>query len=165
MAFNNVIFNKGRGGLGRALAGTDYISGLLIYTGATLPSGFDSSHRIKIVYSVQDAEDLGITNTSLGETKSTATYLVTTKFAANDTFALTCATIASTSPIAADATAGTVTLCSFTAVTADAVSITTSGDRIALEINNGTPTHGFTAINAAGTVTITAVAGQGIHPN
>ena len=165
MAFNNVIFNKGRGGLGRALAGTDYISGLLFYTGATLPSGFDSSHRIKTVYSVQDAEDLGITNTSLGETKSTATYAVTTKFAANDTFALTCATIASTSPIAADATAGTVTLCSFTAVTADAVSITTSGDRIALEINNGTPTHGFTAINAAGTVTITAVAGQGIFLN
>lgn len=165
MAFNNVIFNKGRGGLGRALPGTDYISGLLFYTGATLPSGFDSSNRIKIVYSVQDAEDLGITNTSLGETKSTATYEVTTKFAANDTFALTCATIASTSPIPADATAGTLTLCSFTAVTADAVSITTSGDRIALEINNGTPTHGFTAVNAAGTVTITAVAGQGIFLN
>jgi hypothetical protein len=165
MAFNNVIFNKGRGGLGRALAGTDYISGLLFYTGATLPTGFTSSDRVKIIYSVQDAEDLGITDASLGETKSTATYEVTTDFDVADTFELTCATIASTSPIPADATAGTVTLCSFTAVTADAVSITASGDRIALEINNGTLTHGFTAVNVTGTVTITAPAGQGIFLN
>lgn len=51
---NNVIFNKGQGGLGRPLAGTDYISGMLFYS-ATLPSGFNSSNRIKIVYSVEEA--------------------------------------------------------------------------------------------------------------
>ena len=61
MAFNNVTFNKGRGGLGRASAGTDYVSGLLFYTGATLPTGFTSTNRVKTIYSVQDAEGLGIT--------------------------------------------------------------------------------------------------------
>lgn len=165
MALNNVIFNKGRGGLSRPLPGTDYISGLLFYTGATLPTGFTSSDRVKVVYSVQDAEDLGITNTSLGETKSTCTDLITTKFAANDTYKITCATIASTSPIPADAAAGTITLCNFTAIAADAVSVTTSGDRIALEINALTYVHGFTASNNTGTVTITAPAGQGIFLN
>jgi len=166
MAFNNVTFNKGRGGLGRALPGTDYVSGLLFYTGATLPTGFTSNNRIKTIYSVQDAEGLGITNTSLGETKSTATYTFTTKFTAGDTFALTCATIASTSPIPADATAGTLTLASFTAVSADAVDLITSAARLALEINNGTTTHGFTAVsNGISMVTVTAVAGQGIFLN
>jgi hypothetical protein len=164
MAFNNVTFNKGRGGLGRALPGTDYVSGLLFYS-AALPSGFTSANRIKTIYSVQDAEGLGITNASLGETKSTATDLCTTKFTAGDTYTLTCATIGSTSPIPADATAGTVTLCSFTAIAADAVSTLTSVQRIAAEINLGTSVHGFTAVAAVATVTITAPAGQGVFLN
>jgi hypothetical protein len=46
---NDVIFNKGQGGLGRPLAGTDYISGLLFYT-AALPSGFTATNRIKTVF-------------------------------------------------------------------------------------------------------------------
>jgi hypothetical protein len=162
---NNIVFNKGQGGLGRPLPGTDYISGLLFYSGATLPTGFSSNDRIKVVYSVDDAVDLGITNTSLGETKSTATYLVTTKFTAGDTFKLTVATIASTSPIAVDAAAGTRTLCDFTALTADAVSTTTSATAIAAAINLGTATHGFTATSNTATVTITAEAGQGVFLN
>lgn len=161
---NNLIFNKGKGGLGTPLPGSDYISALLFYS-ATLPSGFSSGSRIKIVYSVADAVALGITNASLGETKSTATYLFTNQGAVGDTFAITCATIASTSPIPADATAGTVTLASYTQVTADVVSVTTAGDRLAAEINLGTPTHGFTASNNTGTVTITAAAGQGLFLN
>lgn len=164
MPLNDVTIVKGRGGLGIPLPGTDYVSGLLFYS-AGLPSGFSSANRIKTVFSVEDAETLGITNTSLGETKSTATYLVTTAFAVNDTFALTCATIASTSPIPADAAAGTLTLCSFTADAAAAVSTTTSATAIAAAINSGTVTHGFTATSSTATVTITAVAGQGIFLN
>lgn len=163
--FNTVLINKGQGGLGRPLDGTDFISGLLFYSGATLPSGFNSSNRVKTVFSVADAINLGITNASLGETKSTATDVVTTKFAVGDTYILTVATIASTSPINADAVAGTRTLCSFTAVTADAVSTTTSATRIAAEINLGTLTHGWTATSSTATVTITSEAGQGVFLN
>lgn len=161
---NNVIFNKGQGGLGRPLAGTDYISGMLFYS-ATLPSGFNSSNRIKIVYSVEEAEALGIVNTSADATASTATDLCTTKFTVGDTYKLTCATIDSANPTPAKSALGTVTLCSFTAVTADAVSTSTSADRIAAEINLGTPTHGFTALASTATVTITAPKNQGVFLN
>lgn len=150
---NDVVFVKGAAGLGRPLPGEDHISGYLHYS-ATLPSGFSSSDRIKQVFSVADAEALGITNTHLGETKSTATYLFTNKGAVGDTLALTVAS-----------TLGTLTLASYTQVTADVVSVTTAGDRLALEVNNGTATHGWTAINAAGTVTLTAAAGEGIYLN
>ena len=61
MALNDITINKGQGGLGRPLEGTDYVSGLLFYS-ASLPSGFDSSNRIKSIFSVAQAEDLGITN-------------------------------------------------------------------------------------------------------
>lgn len=159
-----IVINKGQGGLGRPLEGTDYISAICHYT-ASLPSGFSSNDRIKVIYSVADAVALGITNTSIGETASTATDLCTTKFTAGDTYKLTCATINSTNPIAATAAAGTVTLCDFTAVTADAASILASITRIAAEINLGTPTHGFTASANTATVTITAPAGQGIFLN
>jgi hypothetical protein len=157
MGINSITFNKGQGGLGRPLDGTDYISGLLFYTSA-LPSGFTASDRIKIVYSVADAVALGITNTSLGETKSTATYLVTNKGAANDTHVLTCA-------IVGNAGLETVTLASYTQITADAASTTTAATRLAAEINLGTATHGFTASPSTATVTITAPTGQGVFLN
>ena len=161
---NDVIFNKGQGGLGRQLAGTDYISGMLFYS-ATLPSGFNSSNRIKVIYSVEDAENLGILGTSSDATASTATDLCTTKFTVGDTYELTCAVIDSTNPTASKAAAGTVTLCNFTAVTADAVSTSTSATRIAAEINLGTPTHGFSAVANTATVTITAPKNQGVFLN
>lgn len=161
---NNVIFNKGQGGLGRPLAGTDYISGMLFYS-ATLPSGFNSSNRIKIVYSVEEAEDLGIVNTSADATASTATFAVSNKGAAGDTHILTCATIDSVNPTPAKSALGTVTLCSYTQVTADVTSTSTAADRLAAEINLGTPTHGFTAVANTATVTITAPKNQGIFLN
>lgn len=150
---NDVVFVKGAGGLGRPLAGTDFISGYLHYS-ATLPSGFSSSDRIKQVFSVADAEALGITDTHLGETKSTATYVVTNKGAIGDTLALTVAS-----------TLGTLTLASYTQVTADVVSTTTAATRLAAEINLGTATHGFTATSSTATVTITAAGGEGIYLN
>ena len=161
---NDVIFNKGQGGLGRPLLGTDYVSAMLFYS-ASLPSGFGSSDRIKVVYSLEEAVALGITNTSVDGTASTATYEVTDKGAAGDTMALTCAVIDSVNPTPAKSALGTVTLASYTQVTADAVSLTTAGDRLAAEINLGTPTHGFTASNSTGTVTITAPKNQGVFLN
>lgn len=164
MAFNNVIINKGEGGLGRPLPGTDFISGLLFYS-ASLPTGFSSGSRIKTVFSVEDAEALGILDTHVGETASTATYLVTTKFTTGDSFKLTCATIASTSPIQADATAGTVTLLDYTADATAATNTTTSATAIAAAINALTYIHGFTATSNTATVTITAAPGQGLFLN
>ncbi len=164
MAANDVIFNKGKGGLGRQLAGTDYISGMLFYS-ATLPSGFNSSNRIKVIYSVEDAENLGITGTSSDATASTATFLVTNKGAAGDTHKLTCAIIDSTNPTPSKSALGTVTLCNYTQVTADVSSTSTAADRLAAEINLGTPTHGFTATVNTATVTITAPKNQGIFLN
>lgn len=166
MAFNDVIIRKGQGGLGRSLPGTDYISGLLFYSDQTAPTGFTSANqRIITVYSVEDAEDNGIVNTHAGATASTATYQFTTKFTVGDTFKITCATIDSVNPIASIASAGTVTLASFTAVTADAVDTTTSATRLAAEINLGTVTHGFSATSNTATVTITAPKSQGIFLN
>lgn len=161
---NDVIFNKGQGGLGRPLAGTDYISGLLFYS-ASLPSGFTVTNRIKTVFSIENAIALGITNTSIGETKSTATYLVTNKGASGDTHKLTCAVIDSVNPTASKAANGVVTLCNYTQIAADIISVDTAATRLASEINLGTQTHGFTAVATTATVTITATAGQGVFLN
>ena len=161
----SLTFVKGAGGLSRPLAGSDYISGMLFYSGATLPTGFTSNDRIKVVYSLAEAVALGITNGSLGETASTATYLFTTKFTTGDTFKLTCATIDSTNPIAATAAAGTITLCDMTADATAATSTTTSATAVAAAINARTYIHGFTATSNTATVTITAAPGQGLFLN
>lgn len=161
MALPNINFVQSTSGLGKPLAGTDYVSGMIHYypSGRALPTGFATNNRIKKIFSVADAVALGITDASLGATQSTATYSVTTKAVVGDTFKLNCNTIDG-------AKLGTpVTVCSFTAVTADAVSITTTADRISAEINAGTQTHGFTASNAVGVVTIVAPANQGVFLN
>jgi len=57
---NDVIFNRGEGGLGRALAGEDHFSGLLSYLlTADKPTAFGTD-KIKIVYSIEEVEALGI---------------------------------------------------------------------------------------------------------
>lgn len=150
---NDVVFIKKQGGLGRPLAGEDHISGLLFYS-ASLPSGFGASDRIKKIFSVTEAEDLGITNTSIGETKSTATVTITNKGAVGDTAKLT--VLSST---------GLLTLANYAQVAGDDTSVTTSATRLTTEINAGTATHGFTATSAVGVVTITAKAGEGIFLN
>jgi hypothetical protein len=150
----NITFNYGQGGLGRPLTGEDFISGLM-FVNSSLPSGFSSTDRIKKVFSLAEAEALGINKDYSDETKATATYLVTTKATVADTFNLTCTTIE-----------GTVKLITgYSFVTADAVSTATTAAAIAAEINAGTTTHGFTAIVTSSTVTITAVAGQGVFLN
>lgn len=62
MALPNITVNRGQGGLGRPLASKDHISGFIMpYTNADLPSGFATDDRTKIVYSLEEAEALGIT--------------------------------------------------------------------------------------------------------
>jgi len=151
----NLVFNKGQGGLGRPLATTDHIAGLCFYTGATLPTGFASNDRIKTVYSVEEAEDLGITDASLGATSSTATFTVSNKGAVGDTHLIT----------VTSASGSTITLCSYAQVTADVVSTTTAADRISAEINLLTYSHGWTCTNVAAVCTLVAPKSEGVYLN
>lgn len=149
---NDVVFIKGQGGLGRPLAGEDFISGYLHYTSA-LPSGFSSTDRIKQVFSIDEAEDLGITNTHIGETKATATITMTTLGANGDTLAINVVTAL-----------GVVSLGTYTKTSAETTT-TLEATAIAALINSGTTTHGFTAVGAAAVVTVTAPAGSGVGAN
>lgn len=60
MALNKVSFNINTAGLGTPLTSKDHISGLVFYN-AALPAGFSSPNgRIKTVFSLAEAEALGI---------------------------------------------------------------------------------------------------------
>ena len=61
MPNQNFTFNIATEGLGRALPGKDYYSGLIFFP-ASLPTGFGASDRIKQVFSLKQAEALGITS-------------------------------------------------------------------------------------------------------
>lgn len=152
MALNDITFVKGQGGLGRPLPGEDYISGLLFYSG-TLPSGFSSSDRIKLVGSVQDAEALGIVDTSADATAATATYLVTTAGTNGDTLSISVAEIDQT-----------VDLGTYTKVSGDNT-VALVATAIAAVINAGTYSHGYTATVNTATVTITAPKKLGVFLN
>ena len=59
MALNKLTFNVNTAGLGTPLASADHKSGIVYYNN-TLPSGFSTSDRIKQIFSVAEAEALGI---------------------------------------------------------------------------------------------------------
>lgn len=155
MGLPNITFNYGKGGLGRGLAGSDYISGIM-YVNSSLPSGFDSNNRIKKVFSLEEAVNLGIDNLYTDETKSTSTYSVTTKAAVGDVLTLTYTGISGVAIKLVDA---------YTFVTGDDTTVTTSATAIKNQINLGTSVHGFSASSAVGVVTITCKAGEGVFPN
>lgn len=137
-----IEFNIGQGGLGRPLAGKDYYSGLL-FDMATYPSGFSAPEPIKLVASLEDAENLGILDTGVGETVATGGEItVTAVGAAGDRNTVE---IKSTRNPA-------IELCQV--IEAAAETPTTLGDRIAAAINAKTATHGFTASAAIGVVTL-----------
>lgn len=152
---NSITFNRGQGGLGRPLPGEDHISAYLHYTSVALPTGFSASDRIKKIFSVEEAEVLGITNTHLGATASTGTYQLTNKGVVGDIVLFEVAAIA-----------GSTVLASYKTVTADVATLITAAAKLASAINAGTTTHGFTAISdGVDKVTFTAPKGQGVFLN
>jgi hypothetical protein len=157
MALNDITFVKGQGGLGRALPGEDYISGLLYFSSA-YPSGFNSSNKVKQVFSIQGAEDLGIVDTYSDETAATGTYLITTKGNTGDTINATI-----TIPTKNSGTE-VVDLGTYTVASSD-TTIALQGAAWAAVINAGTLTHGFSASFATATLTITARTGLGVALN
>lgn len=153
MALNNINFVKGKGGLGRPLAGKDYISSLLFYTG-TLPSGFSSTARIKEIFSVEDAEALGILSTYADETKATGVYTISATGATGDKVVLNF--------LEPDGT--NVELGSFVK-TASETTVTLLAVQLVAAINAKTYLHGYTATNTAGAITVVVRAGLGVYPN
>lgn len=152
MALNTISFIRGTAGLGRPLQGKDYISSMLFYSN-TLPSGFGASDRIKKIFSLADAETLGITDAHIGETKATGSVQITVVGSDGDTIEIKVLT-----------PSGSVSLGTYTKVAGD-TTVTNVADAIELIINNGTTTHGFTASNVAGVITITAPSGSGVFYN
>tara|TARA_R110000796_G_scaffold96178_2_gene201781 strand:+ start:4713 stop:5900 length:1188 start_codon:yes stop_codon:yes gene_type:complete len=59
MGTPKILFNRGAGGLGRALTSNDHISALMFFND-NLPAGFATTDRMKAVYSLEQAEGLGI---------------------------------------------------------------------------------------------------------
>ena len=153
MALNNISFVKGKGGLGRPLAGKDYISSLLFYT-ATLPSGFSTTDRVKQIFSVQDAEDLGIKANYSDETKATGVYTISAVGLTGDKI-----TLNFTKPT------GTVVLLGSYIKTASETTVTAVGTALASAINALTYIHGHTAVASTGAITITVASGLGVYPN
>ena len=158
MALPSITFIEGQGGLGRPLPNNDHISGLLIYTGATVPSGFTAS-TAKALYSTDDAIAAGIKNDYSDATAATGKYTVSTAGATGDTFTLT---VAELTPYTG--ATRTTTLCSFTLTTASPTTTTTAAE-IAAAINVGTSTHGYTASAALAVCTITAPKSLGAYLN
>jgi hypothetical protein len=157
MALPNINFVKSTSGLGRALPGTDYVSGYAHYypSGGTLPTGFTSSDRIKKIFSVADAVALGITDTHLGETAAVAKAVIGGTPAAGNTVAITYTGILGVETV----------LATYTLTSADAVSATTAATGLRAAINAGTQTHGFVASGSTTDLLITTKAGEGIFPN
>lgn len=154
---NNISFVLGKGGLGRPLAGEDFISALLFYSN-TLPAGFSSNNRIKQFFSIADAEAAGIVNNYSDATAATASFTVTAVGANGDTVELKVA------DLDASGNARTLSFGTYTKVTGDNTA-TKVGDAIAAIINAGTIEHGYSASNNAGAVTITAPKRLGIFLN
>jgi hypothetical protein len=153
---NDIIFIKGQGGLGRPLAGEDYISGLLLYAdNADLPSGWDTSNRVKAIYSVVDAESKGILSDSSDGTGATFTYLITALGATGDGLKLVYTGISGAQTIISYKVASTET------------TIDLQGDAITALINSTTYQTNVSASYNSGTntITITLPKSEGLFPN
>lgn len=159
MALPSITFIEGQGGLGRPLPNNDHISGLLIYTGATLPSGFTAS-TAKALYSTDDAIAAGIKNDFSDATAATAKYAVTLSGSQGDNVTITVAELTPYTGVTR-----TTTLCNFNQALAINSTITLAGEIVAA-INAATSTHGYTASYAStGLVNITAPKAQGAFLN
>lgn len=153
MPLKDITINKQQGGLGRPLPGKDHYSALLFYS-STLPSGFDSSNRIKKGFSTKDFEDLGLVGDFSDETKATGTYTFTNVGATGDSVELKV-----TEPSGTVVSLGKYTRTSGdTTVTLLAVSYKNF-------INLYTYVHGYTASNVAGVLTYTLRKGLGVALN
>ena len=154
MPQNDLTFNRGEGGLGRPLPGKDHLSAMLFYTAGSLPAGFASNDRIKKIFSLKEAETLGILDDHSDETKGTGGQVVIAGIWVE----------ADTPTIAIDGgVLATFTVVSGSVAIADVVA------GLVAAVNAGTSTgikHGWTAADVGGTdVVLTQPAKLGIVNN
>ena len=139
MAQNDITFSRAEGGLGRPLAGKDHLSGMLFYTAGSLPSGFTTSDRIKKIFSITEAETLGIVDDHSDETKGTGGQVaIGGTWSEGEVATITIDGV----------TLGTHTVVSGSVDVADVVAA------LVIDINAGTATgikHGWVAADVAGT--------------
>jgi hypothetical protein len=154
MSLNNITFVLGQGGLGRPLTNEDHISGLIFYVAnGSLPSGFSTTSRIKQIFSTADAEAAGIKADYADATAAGGTVLVTAIGANGDTVNVSVVVPGETINLGTYIKSATET------------TVTLIGAAIAAMINAGTLSHGFSAVNTAGSVAITAPKKYGIYLN
>lgn len=159
MALPTITFNRGTSGLGRPLQGEDHISGMIFYiSNANLPAGFSTSVREKTFFSLQDAENEGILDTNINETKATASIQITAIGSNGDTIEVKVLEYAELN-LTKSVSLGTYTK---TASENNATNVATA---LTAVINAGTLTHGYTASHSSDTVTITARPGLGVFLN
>jgi hypothetical protein len=147
MGLNNITFIR-QAGSGKRASGNDNISGMIFYS-STLPAGFSSNDRVKKIYSIEQAEDLGIVDTHADETKATGgNVLITTVGAVGTTW---------------NVKIDEVSLGTYVVLTDDDATDVAVGLRAA--INLLTKKHGFVASGSTGNVALAAPAKMGITLN
>jgi hypothetical protein len=153
MALPTISFNIGTSGLGQPADGNDHISGMLL-CGSSYPSGFSSGDPIQLVYSLQEAEDLGIDDDySDGTAAAGGGFTVTAVGADGDTIEVKVAEVYET-----------ISLGTYTKVAGD-TTVTLVGEGIEAAINAGTSEHGYSAVNTTGAIVITAPKRMGAYLN
>lgn len=143
--------NYTNGGIGGVVSSTDFISGF-IFDSTVLPAGFTTGTTALQVYSIKEAETIGIVNTSIDETKATGgTITIISGYTAGDVISV------SISP----AYAATTVIGTYTVKLNDTVGDIASGltTSITLSANKWTGT----ALN--GVITLVAPVGLGASIN
>jgi len=148
MAINSVTINRDAFGLGTSPENLDKVSGIIFFDD-NLPSGFDTSNNIKKIYSLEEAENLGIVNTHTDETLAT------------DGVCQIIATAATSSVWSLKVDDGKIA--SYTQVSGDDEDAIATGLNTALNLLTGE--HGFTSTVSTDTITITAPAKLGLSIN
>ena len=152
---NNVIINRGQGGLGRQPLGQDFISGLVLY--GPYPSAFSAGNNILKFGGISDAINAGINNTYSDETTATGSITITTIGATGDVYS-----IYFQEPV------NNVLLATYTQTAADTIGgPNVLAANITTAINVNSPNNGgYTASNTSSPiVTIKARLGLGEFPN
>jgi len=151
MALNDITINYGQGGLGRALDGEDYYSGILFYTDN---NPLNNNSRQAQILSLQQAEQLGIVGNYSDETPATTTLGIDTAGNTGDTWKIVC-----------PEPSGYVTIADISVPASMTGDATAQAEYMANAINSGTRTHGYSATFSTFFVTITSRAGLGLYPN
>lgn len=159
MARSAVTFQLGTEGLGQQQAGTDHISGMVLY--GTAPGSFATTPQ-QAVFSVADAESKGLTNDYSDETKPRAIVTISGSITEGDTLGLT---VREPNPVTPDNPLGYTAVALGTGTAPATPTATTFAAAVVDAINARTYLTGYTATNSAGVITVIGRSGLGISLN